>query len=142
MAKKITFIGGGSAKFVSGLVRDLFTFDELYDARICRMDINEERIVRRSGIERCTLHDLRRTFASQLAMADVNQAVVQRLAGHASITTTLRHYTGIFPEVLRSAQMRLRYATGAGVPPNSTHGGREATHASEVKVVKLFSGVS
>ncbi len=64
------------------------------------------------------------------------------LAGHASITTTLRHYTCIFPEVLRSAQMRLRYATGAGVLPNPTHGGQEANPASNPKIVKLFSDVS
>jgi alpha-galactosidase len=46
VAKKITFIGGGSAKFVSALARDLFTFDELQDVHICLMDINEERLDR------------------------------------------------------------------------------------------------
>ncbi len=46
MSRKITFIGGGSAKFVSGLVRDLFTFEELQDARICLMDIDEGRMDR------------------------------------------------------------------------------------------------
>jgi len=43
---KITFIGGGSAKFISGLVRDLFTFEELGSSEICLMDINEERLAR------------------------------------------------------------------------------------------------
>jgi alpha-galactosidase/6-phospho-beta-glucosidase family protein len=41
---KITFIGGGSAKFVAALVRDLFTFEELRDSQICLMDIDEQRL--------------------------------------------------------------------------------------------------
>ncbi|MCP3885401.1 MAG: tyrosine-type recombinase/integrase, partial [Propionibacteriaceae bacterium] len=67
-------------------------------------------IVKRAGIKRCTMHDLRRTFVSQLAMAGVNQAVVQQLAGHASITTTVRHYTHIMPEALRSATEKLPFS--------------------------------
>ena len=43
---KITFIGGGSAKFVGRLARDLFSFDELHDSHICLMDIDEERLDR------------------------------------------------------------------------------------------------
>jgi len=46
------------------------------------------RIVEKAGIDRCTLHDLRRTFISHLAMAGVNASVVKELAGHASIATT------------------------------------------------------
>jgi len=68
-----------------------------------------QKVVGRTGITPCTFHDLRRTFASHLAMADVNQAVVQRLAGHACITTTLRYYTGTMPVALRSAQGRLPF---------------------------------
>jgi integrase len=67
------------------------------------------RIQRRAKIEGCTLHDLRRTFVSQLAMAGVNAAVVQKLAGHASITTTVRYYTGVMPEALRAAQAKLPF---------------------------------
>ena len=66
-------------------------------------------IVERSGIKRCTLHDLRRTFVSHLAMAGVNEAVVQKLAGHSSISTTLNYYTRILPEAMRSAQAQLPY---------------------------------
>jgi integrase len=65
------------------------------------------RIVKRAGIVWCTLHDLRRTFVSQLAMAGVNAAVVQKLAGHCQISTTIKHYTGIMPEALRAAQASL-----------------------------------
>jgi integrase len=66
-------------------------------------------IVKGAGIPHCTPHDLRRTFASQLAMAGVNQVIVQKLAGHASIQTTIKHYTGVMPEALRAAQARLPY---------------------------------
>ena len=43
---KITFIGGGSAKFISGSCGDLFTFEELRHSEICLMDINEQRLER------------------------------------------------------------------------------------------------
>lgn len=66
-------------------------------------------IADKAGIPHCTLHDLRRTFVSQLAMAGVNAAVVQQLAGHASISTTVRYYTGIMPDVLRDARDRLPF---------------------------------
>lgn len=65
------------------------------------------RVVAKAGIPRSTLHDLRRTFISHLAMAGVNEAVVQKLAGHASMDTTLRHYTRILPEAGRAAPARL-----------------------------------
>ena len=66
-------------------------------------------LVRRAGIDRCTPHDLRKTFCSQLAMAGLNEAVVQRLAGHANITTTLKYYTEIFQKDLREATRKLAY---------------------------------
>jgi integrase len=56
------------------------------------------------------MHDLRRTFVSQLAMEGVSAAVVQKLAGHAKIETTVRYYTHIMPDALRAAQARLPYA--------------------------------
>ncbi|MCY3021598.1 MAG: alpha-glucosidase/alpha-galactosidase [Planctomycetota bacterium] len=56
---KITFIGGGSAKFVSGLVRDLFTFETLRDSRIALMDINSERMERSARLIRKMIADLK-----------------------------------------------------------------------------------
>ena len=79
-------------------------------------------IVRRAGISCCTLHDLRRTFVSYLAIAGINEAIVQKLAGHASIQTTLKHYTHILPDSLRQAQDRLPYAgLGSKVSPECRH---------------------
>lgn len=86
-----------------------------------------KQVVEKAGIEHCTLHDLRRTFVSHLAMAGVNAAVVQRLAGHASISTTVRYYTGIMPKALRAAQARLPFRSVLRDISDSYHGrsGRE-----------------
>ena len=67
------------------------------------------RIVKKAGIKYCTPHDLRGTCASQLAMAGVNEAVAQKVLGHASITATLKYYTHIMPEALRAAPARLPF---------------------------------
>jgi integrase len=83
-------------------------------------------IVKRAGIGECTIHDLRRTFISHLAMAGVNEAVVQRLAGHASMETTLKHYTAILPEVARRAPERLPWALGPAIISNSYQIGAQA----------------
>jgi integrase len=78
------------------------------------------RLLKRAGIPYCTMHDLRRTFISHLAMAGVNAAIVQELAGHSSISTTLKHYTRIMPQSLRDAQRRLEYASVLGGVSNSS----------------------
>ena len=43
--KKITFIGAGSFDFTRELVRDILTYPAFRDARICLMDIDEERLL-------------------------------------------------------------------------------------------------
>jgi len=42
-------------------------------------------------------------------MAGVNEAVAQKVLGHASISTTLKYYTQIMPEALRAASARLPF---------------------------------
>lgn len=69
-----------------------------------------QQIVARAGIARCRMKDLRDTFASTLANAGVNQAIVQRLAGHTNITTTLRHYTQVRDESMVEATEALSFA--------------------------------
>ncbi|MEM9357946.1 MAG: tyrosine-type recombinase/integrase [Pseudomonadota bacterium] len=44
-----------------------------------------------AGLPKVTLHVLRHTFASQLAMKGVSVAVIQKLLGHTDIKTTMRY---------------------------------------------------
>lgn len=48
-----------------------------------------KRACRRAGIEGCTLHTLRHTFASRLVLAGVDLPTVQELMGHKDISMTL-----------------------------------------------------
>ena len=56
---KITFIGGGSAKFVAALVRDLFSFEELRQSHICLMDIDEQRMGRSERLVHKIIDDMK-----------------------------------------------------------------------------------
>ena len=49
----------------------------------------------------------------------LSEAVVQKLAGHSSIQTTLKHYTAILPEVAREAPSRLPWAETFTIVSNS-----------------------
>lgn len=50
-----------------------------------------ERLTRKAKITDCGWHTLRHTFCTRLAMAGVPPKTIQELAGHASITTTMRY---------------------------------------------------
>jgi len=56
--QKITFIGGGSAKFVRELAVDLFLHEELRDCRITLMDVNRERVEQSGRLVRKIIGDL------------------------------------------------------------------------------------
>jgi len=78
-------------------------------------------ILEKAGIGSCTIHDLRRTFVSHLAAAGISEAVAQKLAGHASISTTVAHYTRIMPEDMRRASEVLPYRGMAGAVVQLEH---------------------
>lgn len=65
-----------------------------------------ERACARAGIEECSPHTLRHTFASRLVMAGVDLRTVQELMGHKKIEMTLR-YTHLSPSHKRQAIMAL-----------------------------------
>lgn len=60
-----------------------------------------------AGITDVCLHDLRRTCITRLIRADVSLPTVQKLAGHASITTTLWYYNQVNDEDLRAGLAKL-----------------------------------
>jgi len=62
--------------------------------------------VKRAGIKAFTLHDLRHTFASHLVMDGVDLPTVQKLMGHADISTTMI-YAHLAPDHLKNAIDRL-----------------------------------
>lgn len=66
------------------------------------------RIVKEAGIAHCTIHDLRRTFCTEMAMV-VPPKDVQQLAGHASLDTTMKYYVAnITIERANAAAKKLR----------------------------------
>ncbi|MCZ6652970.1 MAG: tyrosine-type recombinase/integrase [Planctomycetota bacterium] len=65
------------------------------------------KIVKAAGIARCTIHDLRRTFCTDLARMGVNQLVVQRLAAHECGRTTAVYYQHIDDGTKRDAVQKL-----------------------------------
>jgi integrase len=64
-------------------------------------------IVKAAGIAPCVIHDLRRTFCTDLARAGVNALVMQHLAGHAAMQTTAKFYTAVDDSMKRDAIRRL-----------------------------------
>lgn len=48
-------------------------------------------IIKNAGIEDLHIHDLRHTFASRLAEAEVSLQIIQKAMGHSSIQSTLRY---------------------------------------------------
>tara|TARA_R110002073_G_scaffold336537_1_gene534850 strand:- start:16482 stop:17291 length:810 start_codon:yes stop_codon:yes gene_type:complete len=49
------------------------------------------RLCKRAGIDACSWHPLRHTFCSHLAMRGAPAKVIQELAGHSDLTTTLKY---------------------------------------------------
>ncbi len=61
---------------------------------------------RKAGIAKCSFHDLRKSYCTNLANA-VPLHVVQELAGHADIRTTRKHYLKVHDEQIESARRAL-----------------------------------
>jgi len=63
--------------------------------------------VDKDGKPRFTLHDLRRTFCTNLLGTGADVKSVETLAGHANVTTTLKHYAGVTAKKMAEAIDRL-----------------------------------
>lgn len=55
--RKITFIGGGSAKFVTSFLVDMISFEELHNTHVTLMDIDKTRVERTGRLARKIITD-------------------------------------------------------------------------------------
>lgn len=60
-------------------------------------------IRRRAGVPACSMHDLRKSYCTNLSGA-VPMHVVQELAGHSDIRTTREYYVKVRPEFVEAAR--------------------------------------
>ncbi len=67
-----------------------------------------EKVLAKAGVDNVTVHDLRRTYISRLVRSGAVLPVVQRLAGHASISTTMKYYTHVNTADLKAASVNVR----------------------------------
>lgn len=80
----------------------------LFDVSLKQMSKQIKYYLRKAGVGHIRPHDLRHTFASQLAMAGVDLRTIQELLGHTSFNTTLV-YAHLTQGHLREALKRLPY---------------------------------
>ena len=65
------------------------------------------RVLAAAGIPRHSMHDLRVTYSTNLAVLGVHPRVAQELLGHSRIDTTMRIYTAAVPSAMRDAADQL-----------------------------------
>jgi integrase len=67
-----------------------------------------QNLIRRGGLRRVRLHDLRHTAASMLLAQGVAARVVMEILGHSQISVTMNTYTHVDPELNREAINRIQ----------------------------------
>ncbi len=65
------------------------------------------KLVKKSGIPPCNLHDLRRSFSTLAQRAGVDRYTVKNLGGWSVVSVVEKHYTGDVQEVHRRAMDRI-----------------------------------
>src|SRR3954463_3813331 len=98
----IAFIGGGSAKFVAELVRDLFTYPALAGSRIRLMDIDPERLSRGRRI-------VEKLIAEFALPATVEATLDQRVAVKDADVVVVTVMVGGFKHYESDARIPMRY---------------------------------
>lgn len=80
----------------------------IWDQASNKLSLGFSRLLRNSGVGKGSLHSLRHTFASHLAMAGVDLYRIGRLMGHSSPVTT-KIYAHLLPSSLREVVLKLSY---------------------------------
>ena len=65
------------------------------------------RLVRKAGVDHCTLHDLRRSFSTLARRTGLDRYTVKDLGGWSVVSVVERHYTGDVSEVHRKAMQKI-----------------------------------
>jgi integrase len=96
-------------QYISDSVQCEYVFT--YNGQRLRSNIKRSliRVMNDAGLKGVTLHTLRHTFASQLAMAGVSLRDVQELMGHRSYETTLQ-YAHLSQDHVKQQVMKLPFA--------------------------------
>lgn len=78
-------------------------------------------ILKKAGVPRARLHDLRATFITRIIRQTGNPKLAAALAGHRSLTTALQHYAKVSQEDLKATLRSLRLLP-SGKPEGSDKG--------------------
>lgn len=80
-----------------------------------------DRLIRKTGLKRVRLHDLRHTHASLALLANVHPKIVQTRLGHANIGITMDTYSHVTPgQDLDAAQLVASIVAGASAAPGGS----------------------
>lgn len=82
-------------KEVAGHGRVLLPTKNGYQWKTTRVSNAFPKRLKKTGIDRCTFHDLRRTYGAWLVMAGSDLVTVQQNLGHSDISITVKHYAGV-----------------------------------------------
>jgi integrase len=97
------------------------------------------RAARRAGVEPATVHVLRHTFCSHLAMRGVTSTSIQAVAGHQDLSTTQR-YLHLSPEAVNDAIRMLKRPKPAWLRGDGGDPGRGEIVETEVREPAKVSG--
>lgn len=82
-----------SEEAIPGFSENWFVFGRLKPLSQTTIDRVKESAVKKSGVKRIRIHDLRHSFATNMINNGVQPIAVSKMLGHSSVTVTLNIYT-------------------------------------------------